>query len=428
MRLIIFLLSFVFFSINSFAAKPTTIEFWHSFSGPLGEHLQSLCQEFNQSQTRYHIHPTYRGNYDEALIAFISAFHAHRQPPLVQIFEVGTATMLYPAGVIKPVYQLIKQHSATLSITDFLPAIRAYYGNEHGQLLAMPLGSSTAILYFNKTLFAKAGIKQPPKTWEEITEIAKKLKQVGGKCAITSAYPSWVHVESFTAMHGLPFVHGQHNKVLSAEIRLRSKALATHLALLQQWQQQGVFQYGGRESNAVSLFTSGRCAMLTQSSGSYGGLQTIAPFKIGVSALPYSPRLINKKGNTVVGGSALWVIEGFDDKTYQGIAEFMSYLSKPEVQLAWLEKTGYMPITYSAIKWSAKSKLNEASKIAYKQVLVSNQQAAGERLGFYPQIRMTNDEMMESILSGNNAIAKALLLAEEKSNYYLRRFSSNNYR
>jgi sn-glycerol 3-phosphate transport system substrate-binding protein len=412
-------------------ASRVEIPFWHSFAGHLGETLEKICDDFNHSQQKYTIKPVYKGSYLETLTSFVAAFRANEQPPLVQIFEIGTATMLHPDGIIKPVYTLFNADNNPASKkTSFLPAIKRYYSDKEGRLLAMPFNSSSAVLYYNKSLFKKAGIDSLPKTWPEVERVSKILikKQVV-TCGFTTTFPSWIQIETFLNWHGIPFADKDAGiSRLDIKLNYQSEALHHHLKKLADWQKEGVFEYGGRDSNAVSLFSSGHCAMLAQSSGAFMGLKKMLSFPLGVSALPYWPEYQKDNGNTVIGGGAIWVVNGFDKSIYKGVSAFLSFLSSADTLSNWQRMTGYLPVTQEAMRLSDKARHNPSkrvSKLAVSQITASKNRSPGARLGFYAQIRVFNDEQVEAICAGTKTVNEALIEAQVHANYLLRRFEKN---
>ena len=76
------------------AQAVTTIPFWHSMEGELGKEVDSLAQRFNAENPDYKIVPTYKGNYEQNLSAGIAAFRTGNAPAILQVYEVGTATMM----------------------------------------------------------------------------------------------------------------------------------------------------------------------------------------------------------------------------------------------------------------------------------------------------------------------------------------------
>src|SRR3990167_3919607 len=321
-------------------AKSTEIVFWHSFSGQLSDRLTDLVRDFNQRQTNYVIKLVYKGEYINALTSFAAAFQAKQSPALIQIFEVGTASMLAPSGVIKPAEEIMQEHGKYLPKEDFFPALRNFY-SELDQLQALPFNTSVPVMFYNADLVQQVGYNDSnfPTTWDEFEVLAAKLQKAGSACVYTSAFPSWIHIESFAALHGLSLFDSK-----TQQINDNHPAILKHLTRLNQWKIKHYFEYGGRNSDATVLFTSGHCALFSQSSGSYNGLAALVQFHLGVAPLPLDKKLSTHRYPNVIGGAALWAIRGHSNAVYAGIAEFYEYLMLPLVQQSWHEQTGYLPL------------------------------------------------------------------------------------
>src|SRR5215217_6274095 len=91
------------------AHAQTEIQWWHSMGGALGEALNGLAAKFNAGQNDYRIVPAFKGTYPESMTAAIAAFRAGNAPHLLQVFEVGTATMMAAKGAIVPVAQVMTE-------------------------------------------------------------------------------------------------------------------------------------------------------------------------------------------------------------------------------------------------------------------------------------------------------------------------------
>ena len=157
------------------------IQWWHAMDGALEGWVKDLAEGFNKSQSEYHVNAVYKGNYTETMTGAIAAFRAKQQPHIVQVFEVGTATMMAAKGAIKPVYELMADAGEKFDPKAYLPAVTGYYTTADGRMLSLPLNSSTPVLYYNKDAFKKAGLdpNKPPKTWPEMGEYGKKLQAAG---------------------------------------------------------------------------------------------------------------------------------------------------------------------------------------------------------------------------------------------------------
>ena len=410
------------FLVNPLHAKPVDIILWHSLAGHLGTELRALAKDFNQSQKDYAIKPMYKGDYIESLTSFAAAFRAHQPPALVQVFEVGMATMIMPAGIIKPVDELMKEQGLTLPEADFFPAVRAFY-SEDGKLKAMPFNTSVPALFYNADALAKIGYSADafPKTWDELEVLARKLKQAGFSCAYTTAYPAWIMIESFSAIHGLPMIDPKTNKAI-----YNNKQVVNHLTRLLRWQQLHYFEYGGRSDDATILFTSGRCPLLSQSSGAYNGLSGLVPFHIGIAAIPLDVKASTRRLNNVAGGAALWAVAGLKPEVYRGIARFFSYLAEPLVQQSWYQNTGYLPLGVNGIYKPFEDKnIYPALQLAQSEFAGTSVLVKNRRLGAQNQIRAINDEAIETIFAGISSPKDAMDHAVLRANHAQDRFTHN---
>ena len=405
------------------------VQWWHSMTGGLNEWVNDLAKDFNASQKDYKIVPTYKGNYDESMVAAMAAFRAGNAPSILQVFEVGTATMMAAKGAVKPVGEVMKQSGVAFDPKGYVPAVAAYYTAPNGEMMSFPFNSSTTIFYYNKDAFKAAGLdpNKAPTTWPEVTLAAAKLKASGSKCPYTTSWMSWVHLESFSLWHNTLFAT-QNNGFggPSARLAFNSPLHLRHFENLANMSKQGLFVYKGRASVAVPSFVSGECAMFTGSSGSYADVAKGAKFAYGLSALPYYPDVAGAPQNTAIGGASLWVMAGKKPAEYKGVAEFFKYLSNPEVQSASHKRTGYLPITMASYQLTEKSgfyKEKPGTDVAVTQMIrKTTDKSRGIRLGNFVQIRTILDEELEAIWSGKKEPKDALETAMKRGNEQLERF------
>lgn len=409
-------------SLTAAHAKPIEILLWHSLAGHIGSQMNALINGFNHSQTEYVIKGDYKGDYIESLTSFAAAFRAHQPPALIQIFEVGTATMLAPTGIIKPVDKLMQDEGLVLPEASFFPAIRAYY-SEHGHLMAMPFNTSVPVIFYNADAVASVGYSAAsfPRTWDELERLAFKLKQAGFSCAYTSAYPAWILIEAFSAIHGLPMID-----LVTQKAIYNNEKIIQHLVRLLRWQQLHYFEYGGRTDDATVLFTSGRCPLLSQSSGVYNSLTELVPFNLGMAALPLDKKTSDRRFNNAAGGAALWVVANQSPEIYHGIARFFSYLADPAVQQRWHENTGYLPLGTTGIyEQLAKESKHPSLRLAQVELVGNDEAVSTLRLGPQNQIRVINDEALEEIFAGLKSPKRAMDEAVIRANHVLQRFAQN---
>jgi len=417
------------------ASAATEIQWWHAMGGELGEKLNKIATDFNATQGDYVIVPVYKGNYTETLTAAIAAFRAKENPAIVQVFEVGTATMTGAKGAVYPVYQLMAEAGEPFDPKNYLAAVTGYYSDTDGNMLSMPFNSSTPVMYYNKNAFTKAGLDpaSPPRTWPELADAARKIIAAGGAtCGFTTGWPSWVQLENLSALHNVPFATKENGFAgFDTEMAIDSDLHRAHIQALVDWQKDGVFKYGGRRSDSAPLFYSGECAMYMNSSAAQAGVRANAKdFEFGVAMLPYWPDVAGAPQNSIIGGATLWVLQGRPEAEYQGVAKFFSYLSSAEVQAWWHQETGYLPITYAAwelTKSQGYYEANPGTDVSIKQMTLNEPtpNSKGLRLGNFVQIRDVIDEELEAAFAGSKSVADALADAVERSNVLLREFEQN---
>jgi sn-glycerol 3-phosphate transport system substrate-binding protein len=416
------------FAAPAFAA--TDIQWWHAMSGQLGKQLEKLAADFNASQSDYRIVPTYKGNYTETVTAAIFAFRSRSQPAIVQVAEIATATMTAAKGAIYPVYELMRDAREPFSPDAYLPAVLGYYVDAHGNLLSFPFNASTPILYYNKTMFRDAGLDPnvAPRTWPELGAAAKKLRDRGLACGFTASWPSWINVENLSAFHNLPLATKSNGfGGLDAALDFNNSVVVRHVAQLAEWQTTKVFDYSGRAQSAEPRFQNGECGIFIGSSATRADIKANSKFDVGYGMMPYWADVAGAPQNTIIGGATLWVLRDRPGEEYKGVAKFFSFLSKPEVQAAWHQNTGYLPITRAAFELTRKQGFydrNPGADISIEQITLKppTENSKGLRLGSFVLIRDVIDDELEQAFAGKKSAQAAMDSAVERGNRLLRQF------
>ena len=415
------------------AHAQTEIQWWHSMGGALGEWVNDLAKDFNTSQKDYKVVPVFKGSYDESMTAAIAAFRAGTAPHILQVFEVGTATMMASKNAIVPVGEVMKKAGVTFDPNAYVPAVAGYYTAPNGQMLSFPFNSSTTVFHYNKDAFKAAGIdpNNPPKTWPEVALAAAKLKASGHKCPFTTSWVSWTQLESFSAWHNTEFATlGNGMRGINARLNFNSPLHVRHIENLANMAKSGLFIYKGRGNAADATFVSGECAMATGSSALYGNIKRNAKFEAGIGALPYYPDVPGSPQNTVIGGASLWVMSGKKDNEYKGVAQFFAHLSKTEEAAKSHQRTGYLPLTKASYQMTEKSgfyKQNPGTDVSVEQMIrKTTEKSRGIRLGNFVQIRTINDEELEQVWAGKKSAKEALDAAVKRGNEQLERFEKAN--
>lgn len=415
------------------AAAQVEIQWWHSMTGGLNDWVVGLANEFNASQKDYKVVPTYKGSYEESMPASIAAYRAGNAPHILQVYEVGTATMMSAKGAIVPVGKVLADAGYKFDPNVYVPAVMGYYTAPNGQMLSFPFNSSTTVLNYNKDAFRKAGLdpNTPPKTWPELVLAAAKLKASGHACPFTTSWQTWTQLESFSTWHNTLFAT-QNNGFggTSARLAFNSPLHVRHIENLSNMAKQGLFHYRGRGNKGDAAFYSGECAMATASSSTYGSIKKNAKFDFGIAPLPYYPEVAGAPQNTIIGGASLWVMSGKKPDEYKGVAAFFNYLTKVEVQAKSHQMSGYLPITMAALQLTEKSgfyKQNPGTDTAVNQMIrKTTDKSRGVRLGNFNQIRAIMEEELEQVWGGKKTAQEALDAAVKRGNEQLERFQQAN--
>jgi len=412
---------------------PVRIQWWFAHGGRLGEKVQEIADTYNKSQDEVFVEAVYKGNYAETMTSGIAAYRSGDPPHILQVYEVGTATMMAAREAIVPVYEVMENSGQPFDPNVYIPTVTGYYTTPDGQMLSLPFNSSTPVLYYNKEAFREAGLdpNKPPRTWPEVEKYARELVKVGYK-GFSTAWISWIHIENFSAWHNIPLATRANGfEGLDAELVYTSRDHVKHIKALADWQADNIFEYGGRTNVGNALFNAGEVAMYTESSAGYAGFKANADFEFGVSMLPYWPGMGDAPQNTIIGGASLWVMNGHSDREYEAVAKFFNYLSSPEVQADWHQFSGYLPITeaaYELTKSQGFYEENPGTETSLKQMLLNapTENSRGLRLGNYSQIRDIHYEELEAIFNGDKTAEQGLRDAAQRGNRLLREFEQAN--
>jgi sn-glycerol 3-phosphate transport system substrate-binding protein len=407
----------------------TEIQWWHSMPAALGEWVNDQAKAFNDSQKDYKVVTTFKGSYDESMAGAIAAFRAGNAPHILQVFEVGTATMMASRQAIVPVTKVFQDVGLRFDPSRYVPAVAGYYTASDGQMLSFPFNSSTTVFHYNKDAFKAAGLdpNKPPKTWPEVVAAATKLKAAGHQCPLTTSWVGWTQLESFSTWHNTEFASlGNGFGGPATRLTVNSPLHVRHIDNLGNMAKAGLFVYKGRGNAADAVYAAGECAMTTGSSAMYAGLKNEAKFEFGISTLPFYPDVRGAPQNTVIGGASLWVMAGKPAAEYKGVAQFLNFLSADTVAMENHKRTGYLPLTMASYEMTEKSgfyKENPGTDVSVTQMIrKTTDKSRGIRLGNHVQIRAVIDEELEQVWAGRKSAKEALDAIVQRGNQQLERF------
>ncbi|MDO9709552.1 sn-glycerol-3-phosphate ABC transporter substrate-binding protein UgpB [Paracraurococcus lichenis] len=424
-------------SLQAQGTGRTTIEFWYGLSGPLAERVMEQVKRFNDSQQRFTVNASYKGSYIDTMTGAIAAWRAGNPPHIVQVFEVGTATMMAAGPAIRPVHQLLSESGVELDPKRYIAGVRGYYSDTQGRLISMPHNSSSAIMWLNLDAFQKAGLPtdELPRTWKQVRAAAERIKAANAApAAITTTWPTWIMLEQMAAIHDVPFATRANGfEGMNAELQLTSPFFQKQVDFLLGLQKDGLFRYGGRDNAGDPLFPAGEVAISFNSAGNRSRVEREAKFKWISTPLPYHDDVIQQPRNGVIGGASLWVLTARNRaaEEYRGVAEFFRFISEVDQDLWWHKSTGYVPLTnaaYEKAKAEGYYQQNPGADAAVRQLSRAEPtpNSMGFRLGGFVEIRNVIQEELEKALQGQQTAAQALEAANRRGNVVLRNFERAN--
>jgi len=241
---------------------PATVTLWVGFTQRELKIIKGVVARFEQANPGVKV-KTVGGISDDKIVAAIRGGNA---PDIAQSFSTDNTGSFCASGAWTDLGPRMKADG--LSADQFPPAVRSYIGFD-GKQCAMPMLADVYGLYYNKKLFAKAGITQPPRTLSELTADAKKLTQrsADGTIKVAGFDPTWGFYENAIA-HYAPLVGAKWTKPDGSS----NLAGDPNWVKLLQWQKDLVDWYGydklvrfnagaGDEFSASNAFETGKVAM-----------------------------------------------------------------------------------------------------------------------------------------------------------------------
>jgi sn-glycerol 3-phosphate transport system substrate-binding protein len=420
-------------SVRVKAAEPTKIVWWHAMTAALADEVNRIAAEFNASQGEVELQPIFKGGYPDTLNAAIAASRAGQAPHLVQVFEVGTGTMLNAGKATKQIWELATETGLAIEPKNYIASVRGYYALPDGRMASMPFNSSTAIMWINKDAFRKAGLdpEKPLATWQDVVQAARTIKaKNAAPVAMTTSWPTWIQLEQYSALHDIPFATKSNGfESLDTELTFNNAAQVKHVQRLLDLAKDGIFKYSGRDNAPDALLFSGEAAITFGSSASRGTLVKSAKHDWGGAYLPYDPEIVKTPLNSIIGGASLWPMTapGRSAAEYKAVAAFLQFLARPDVDSEWHRNTGYVPVTLGGFELTQKQGYydkNPGVDLPVKQLTRGEVTAnsRGVRLGRLLEIRNIIQEELEKALQGGQTAQQAMDSAANRGNKVLRDF------
>lgn len=330
------------------SAGPVKLDFWYSATGVPADTLVALVEEFNAAHDDVTINAIFQGQYEESMAKLANAVQGGELPALIQGGDTFS-TYLRDSGLTVPPGEVENLDGKTFDDSDLVPVLANYYTFD-GELSSIPIMVSQPVILYNTAVLQAAGIDpaKPPKTLDELFEVATKLHQSSGKAGFTTFVDQW-WPEQFSASEGIAYCTPDNGVGAEAATGF-SYTSDRQVDLWQQVQDLvtsgAMLNVGSDGGAALNAFVAGEAALMLQSSRIYGDATKAAGFEFGAWPLPIG----SSKGGAVPGGNSVWLVkEGSSEGELAAAASFAEFLASPQSQSRIFTETGYLPSSKQAL-------------------------------------------------------------------------------
>ncbi len=385
-------------------AQPVQLSFQHAMSGPLGEAVTTLVDKYNASQDEVVVNEEFIGSYDQALQKILAQLAAGSSPDIAQL-EVALVARVAESGNLFDLSPRLQGDYQAL-YDDLWPVFREQIQREDGKIYALPFNNSNPVLYYNPALLEQAGV-EPPRTYAEFPEIARKIKEATGAYAVAFQGFPWV-------LEGTVWSNG--GEIVGTDGLKLNEPNA--LEVVQTWTdmiRSGDAAVGTSLEQMQQDFGAGKLAMVFGSVASYFFVDQAVDFEFGVAPLPYFD-----EPKVPVGGADLVIFSGIPEERQEAAWDFLVWLAQPEQQFDWARMTNYVPVVQSATELPAFQAFlaeNPDRRVGIDQLPYARPRPS---LPGYPQATPEIVEALESIWLQNAPVEETLNQLVDRTRRYFR--------
>jgi multiple sugar transport system substrate-binding protein len=223
---------------------------------------------------------------------------------------------------------------------DFFSIVTAM--KRDGQYYGLPTAVRSLALFYNKELFAKAGIENPPQTLDELIAVAKATTEMDGAGNITvegitmdfaGQDHHWWREVLDRQFGGTPYVDDY------TTINYNDEAGAKALTFYTDLQTKEKVAVSGFMDEGQAAFKAGRAAMTIDGTFRLGAFRP-NPFEWGVAELPANADGMRSNFASYFANGIAATTTG---EKLEASEKFLQYLSSPEAMTVWLEVVGELP-------------------------------------------------------------------------------------
>lgn len=408
---------------------PVEISFWHIFGDARGQWIQDRVDEFNASQSSYHVSQENKGSYRDTLQAATLAARQGSAPTLVHIAEAGSQ-QAYDSNIFMPVSDI-----GNFDTSDYIDPVLNYY-TINNKVNSIPFNSSSPVLYINTDMLVQAGYERDwtPQTFSDVITSLKKARAAGVENAkYTDCMHAWFFEEMTAEQGGLMYNHDNGRSSRATEVTLGGAEGIKVAQFYKNLADNNLYAWTGKSedwSGSDNIFTNKKAMYHITSTGDINVISEGAKragFDVNVGLLPIADG--STRNGTVIGGGSIWLTKGHSQKEMEGARDFILYMTNTENMVSWHKLSGYYPVRKSSVEllekegWFSSGSLQT---VAFKQLLdtIPNAATAGALGGTVYDNRTYIEQALVKIIGGTD-VQSAMDEARVLSNAKLKEYNAN---
>ncbi len=386
--------------------------------GTITKYIDDLAASFNKENPGTKVTPIYAGSYQDTIVKALTA-HKSGQPPVTSVLLSTDLFTLIDEDAIVPIDNFVKTDADRAWLKSFYPAFMLN-SQTGGKTWGVPFQRSTIVLYYNKEMFKEAGISQPPTTWAEMADMAKKLtkKDAAGKTTQyglqipSSGFPYWLF-QALAIENGVALANDAGNAV-----KFDDPAVIEALTYWVNLAKQGVHPAGIVEWGTTPKdFFERRVAMMWTTTGNLTNVKNNAKFDFGVAQLPG-----NKRRGSPTGGGNFYIFKKSTPAQQEAAFKFIKWITQPERAALWSIETGYVATSSAAYETDSLRKYGRD----FPPALVARDQLPNALAEFstHDNQRVTKalNDGLQAALTGTKTPAQAMQDAQKEADRLLRNY------
>lgn len=382
--------------------------------------IDALCEEYHKENPNVKVTPVYAGSYADTRTKVQAAIKGGNTPDLAIMFSIDLYSLLSMDAIAD-----IDSFCTTDADKEWLNGFYDGFmmNSRDGETTyGIPWQRSTIVLYYNKDAFEAAGLdpEQPPKTWDELKEEAKKLTitengqttQYGIQIP-SDGYAYWMLQTFCVEQNGFNLMNETGTETYYDDERT-AKGLEFWKSLADDGSMpEGIVAWATTPSD----FLEGKTAMMYHTTGNLTNVKNNASFNFGVAMLP-----ANESYGSPTGGGNFYIFKGVSEERQQAAFDFIKWMTDDERVAQWSIDTGYVATRPSA--YDTERMQEYAKEFPYCLVARDQLEYGYAELSTYNQaeVQKAIDDAISYVMTDQQDVESALATAQQTADGILQAY------